>query len=173
MPHETFQDEFRREVARYLEPLTTDLVTVLRRLISYPYPPQVVRIEFDVFDDGFRCGFPVRAYFFDADYNEHFEYKEDKAQYPCDVDPALLDIPRVYPSHFEDRFTTADPDLDTWTAAGETLIDWFTRCWRDAGGEAFSREANIGIHDMNRRFDLVRRTWYEPHPSSQRSHTDG
>lgn len=152
-------EEFRREVARHLEPFSADLVGVLGKLIRSAYPPRVVRIEFDIFDDGFGRGFPVRAYFFDANYDEVFVYRDGKAEYPCDVDPGLLDIPRVYPAELAERYTAADEDFDDWRAAGDTLIDWFARCWRKAGGETFTRGADIGIHDDARRFDLVRGAW--------------
>lgn len=150
---------FQAGVVRHLEPLSNQLVPVLRRLLAHPFVPQVHHLDFEVFCDGFSSGFPVRAFFMDADNCEHFVYADGKTQYPCDVDPGLLKIQRVYPPEFEEEFGTEAPDLDYFTLAGQALVPWFGQCWDDAGGARFDRGAFIGLHDDLRRYDLLRQEW--------------
>jgi hypothetical protein len=157
----TLAERFRSGVVSHLEPLTDQLIPVLRRLVEYPYPPEVAYLDFEVFCDGFTQEFPVRAFFMDATACEFFVYSGSQAEYPCDVDPQILQLDRVYPLEFEEPFLAADDELDVFTLAGEALIPWFVRCWAAAGGTRFGRGAQIGLHDSFRRFDLVRQVWGE------------
>lgn len=155
----TTEWRFQAAVQAHLERLTEQLVPVLRRLIEFPYPAEVECLDFEVFCDGFTDGFPVRAFFMDAANCEFFVYRTGDAEYPCDVDPGLLQLERVYPAQFLEPFRV--PGLDCFTLAGEALIPWFARCWVAAGGKQFSRNARIGLHDRVRRFDLVQQSWLE------------
>ena len=150
---------FQAGVVRHLEPLSSQLVPVLKRLVAYPFAAQVHHLDFEVFCDGFTAGFPVRAFFMDADNCEYFVCVEGKARYPCDVDPELLKIGKVYSREFEEEFTRQDVDLDCFTLAGEALIPWFGQCWTAAGGQLFDRGACIVLHDDSRRYDLLRQKW--------------
>ncbi len=152
-------DRFRAGVVEHLKPLTAELVPVLRRLIEYPYPPEVANLDFEVFCDGFTDGFPVRVFFMDAHNGELFVYRGSQAEYPCDVNPELLKVEHVYPREFAAAFKEEDDTLDTFTLAGDALIPWFAECWEAAGGRRFNRGAQIGLHDEFRRFDLVRMKW--------------
>ena len=152
-------DEFREAVTAQLERLSPALTSVLRRLISHPYPPEVDHVDFEVFCDGFTEGFPVRAFFMDETNCEHFVHVDGEAQYPTSVDPGLLEIDEVYPRSFEEDFAARDAALDYMTAAGEALVPWFATCWRAAGGLAFPRPAYIGLHDDSARYDLASGQW--------------
>jgi hypothetical protein len=157
----TVAERFQAGVVAHLEPLTDRLVPVLRRLVDFPYPAEVETLDFEVFCDGFTEGFPVRAFFIDAQNCEFFGYRGGKAEYPCPVDPDLLQLEAVYPREFVEPFRAESPELDHFTLAGEALIPWFARCWVTAGGRRFRRNALIGLHDSFRRFDLVRQVWSE------------
>lgn len=151
--------EFREAVTLHLERLSPALTSVLRQLISHPYPPEVDHVDFEIFRDGFTDGFPVRAFFVDEENCEHFVYVDGEAQYPTNVDPGLLDIDEVYPPSFEEAAALRDPALDYMTEAGKALVPWFATCWRAAGGLAFPRPAYIGLHDDSARYDLTIGKW--------------
>jgi hypothetical protein len=151
--------EFREAVTIHLERLSPALTSVLRRLMSHPYPPEVHHLDFEVFCDGFTEGFPVRAFFMDETNCEHFVYINGKAQYPTNVDPGLLEIDGVYSRSFEKDFAARDPELDYMTEAGKTLVPWFATCWYAAGGPVFPRPAYIGLHDDSTRYDLASNRW--------------
>jgi hypothetical protein len=153
------KQQFQQEVRNHLDQLTDQLVPILKQLIEYPYVPEVKSLDFEIFCDGFTEGFPVRAFFMDEDNCEHFIYVEGQAQYPCPINPGLLDIPHVYPDELEERYSQQDEDLDTFTAAGEALIPWFAECWQQAGGLSFPRQAQIMLHDDIEAFDLVHQVW--------------
>ncbi len=155
----SLEKEFRQGVRRHLEVLSPGLITVLAQLIGYDYPQEVVSIEFEVFPDQFASGFPVRAFFMDANNCEYFVYEDGKAVYPSPVDPGLIDIVGVYPEEFEDGFVGRDENLNTFKLASRELIEWFSRCWEAAGGERFARRAAIMCHDDVRAFNLKSRSW--------------
>src|SRR5215213_4134807 len=104
-------EKFQSGVCAYLEPHSADLVKVLKRLIEYPFVPEINHLDFEVFGDGFVQEFPVRLFFMTEDNCEHFVYANGTAQYPCDVDPDLLNLPYVYPREFEDEFEAQDEDF--------------------------------------------------------------
>ncbi len=151
--------EFQQRVCQALELHSEALVPVLRQLVNYSFPAEVVSLDFEVFPESFTSGFPVRAFFMDAHNCEFFSYDGDKAQYPSPVDPGLLRIERVYEPGLEESLLANDPDADDYTLAGRALIPWFSRCWVDAGGLQFDRQARIGVHDDSESFDLVDRAW--------------
>lgn len=155
----SIEKEFKSEVRAHLEKLTGELAPVLSELVSYEYPKEVAALVFEVFYDGFSSGFPVRVFFVDDDDSEYFVYEGEEAKYPSPVDPGLLDIKQVYPEELGDKFRAKDDDLDTYTAASMELIDWFSKCWNEAGGNHFSRVAIIMIHDDTKVFDMKTNLW--------------
>lgn len=152
-------ERFQAGVLEYLEQLSDQLIPVLRQLVEYPFPIEVAYLDFEVFCDGFTQEFPVRVFFMDVKGCEYFEYHNSQAEYPCNVNPQLLQLDCVYPREFEERFMAEDESLDTFTLAGETFIPWFARCWTATGGSDFKRGALIGLHDNFERYDLVRQRW--------------
>lgn len=155
----SIKKQFQEDVRKYLDRLTDQLIPVLKQLVEYSYVPEVKSLDFEVFCDGFTYGFPVRAYFMDEDNCEHFIYINGQAQYPCPINPDLLEIERVYPAELEEMYFQQDEDLDIFTVAGETLINWFVECWEKAGGLSFPLQAHIALHDDIRTFDLVHQRW--------------
>ena len=155
----SLKEQFQKEVRIHLDRLTDQLTPVLKQLIEYSYVPEVKSLDFEVFCDGFTYGFPVRVFFMDEDNCEHFIYVDGQAQYPCPIDPGLLEIERVYSPELEEMYFQQDEDLDTFMAAGETLVTWFADCWEKAGGLSFSLQAHIALHDDIRAFDLVNQKW--------------
>jgi hypothetical protein len=155
----SLESEFRSEVRKHLEPLAKNLVPLLSQLIRHKYPKEVEALVFEVFSDGFTSGFPARVFFMDGENSEFFIYENGEAQYPSPIDPDLLDIEQVYPDELEERFSSQDEDLDTFTLAGLELIDWFAKCWNQAGGNEFPRTALITIHDDTEVLDLKTGVW--------------
>jgi hypothetical protein len=155
----SLENEFRSEVRPYLEKLTNELVPLLSQLVTYDYPKEVEALVFEVFYSGFTRGFPVRVFFVDDEDSEFFVYENGEAQYPSPVDPGLLKIKQVYPYELEEQFSSRDEELDTYTQASVELIDWFAKCWNQAGGKHFSRTALITIHDDTKVLDLRTGVW--------------
>jgi hypothetical protein len=106
------EKEFSAKVQEHLHGLTSSIEPVLKELIEYNYPKEVVSLEFEIFADGFTQGFPVRAFFMDSDDSEHFIYVNDEAQYPSPVDPELLEIEHVYPYELEEKYINQDEEFD-------------------------------------------------------------
>lgn len=123
------EDTYRKGVKEHLVKLTDNLTPVLKKLIEYDFPKEVVSLDFEVFCDGFTQYFPVRAFFIDSDNSEFFLFENDNAIYPSPVDPELLNIKHVFSKEFEEKFTEKDEDLDVYTLAGYELIEWFSSCW--------------------------------------------
>jgi len=153
------EEEFRQRVADHLEGLSDKLKPVLGELIQFDYPEEVDTIAFEIFVDGFTSGFPVRAFFMDKDNSEHFIYVNGKAEYPSPVDPDLLKIEYVYPVELEEEYEDKDESLDLWSVATNSMIEWFSKCWNQAGGREFKLKANIAPHDSNHEFDLLESKW--------------
>ena len=156
------ESEFQRAVVNALEQHTQALVAVLRQLVQYDYPPEVVSVEFEIYPDGFTSGLPVRAFFMDETNSEYFVLSGNEARYPSPVDPGLLKLARVYDSSLESALEEASPDADTYTLAAEAMIPWFARCWAEAGGLHFSRRSSINLHDDLKVYDLVSQRWRTP-----------
>lgn len=157
----SIEQEFREKVQEYLDNLSRDIKPVLRELIEYDYPKEVVSLEFEVFVDGFTQGFPVRTFFMDANNSEHFVYANGEAQYPSPVDPELLEIEHVYTYELEEQYTSQDDELEPLSVATDELIIWFSRCWREVGGESFKLKANIAPHDNDQAYNLIESKWEE------------
>lgn len=121
----------------------------------------MVSLEFEIFADGFIQGFPVRAFFMDAGNSEHFVYVNGEAQYPSPVEPELLEIEHVYPYELEEKYVNEDEDFDPWSIAIDELIQWFSECWKEMGGESFQLKANIASHDNDEVYNLVEGKWEE------------
>jgi hypothetical protein len=153
------EGEFQQSIERALELHTQALVSVLRELVRYNYPSEVVSVDFEVFPDSFTSGFPVRAFFIDETNSEYFVVVGDEARYPSPVDPGLLNIPRVYDLSLEKALAVECPHADAFTLAGGVIISWFARCWAEAGGLRFSRQSSICLHDDLRVYDLVAGRW--------------
>lgn len=147
--------EFSAKVQEHLHGLTSSIKPVLKELIKYNYPKEVVSLEFEIFADGFTRGFPVRAFFMDAGNSEHFVYVNGEAQYPSPVDPELLEIEHVYPYELEEKYINEDEDFDLWSIASDELIQWFSQCWKEVGGESFQLKVNIAPHDNDEVYNLV------------------
>jgi len=157
----SIEEEFKEKVAEYVDRLTNDLTSALKKLVDHEYPQEVDMLAFEVFVDGFSSGFPVRAFFMDKDNSEHFIMVDGKAEYPSPVDPNLLKIDYVYPYELEEEYTAKDEALDPWHIATNELIEWFSKCWLAAGGRSFKLKANIAPHDSNHEFDLNESKWVE------------
>lgn len=155
------EQEFSAKVQEYLNRLTSSIKLVLKELIEYNYPKEVVSLEFEIFADGFTQGFPVRAFFMDSDDSEHFIYVNDEAQYPSPVDPELLEIEHVYPYELEEKYINQDKEFDLWSIATDELIQWFSKCWKEVGGKSFQLKANIAPHDNDQAYNLVESKWEE------------
>lgn len=153
------EQEFSAKVQEYLNRLTSSIKPVLKELIAYDYPKEVVSLEFEVFADEFTKGFPVRAFFIDANNSEHFVHVNGEAQYPSPVAPELLEIEHVYPSKLEEKYINEDEDFDLWSIASDELIQWFSHCWKEVGGESFQLKANIAPHDNDEVYNLVSSKW--------------
>ena len=147
--------KFRDRVRERLEALGPSLESVLEKLITYEYLPEVFAIDFEVFSDGFTQQFPVRCFFLDRDNCEFFVYEGGKATYPSLVDPGLLSISEVYPSEWEEELEEASSDSDPWRIATKELFTWFLARWRAAGGSTFGLAASIAHHDSNEEINLV------------------
>ena len=157
----SIEQEFRKEVQSHLSHLSSDIKPVLKQLIEYNYPEEVVSLEFEVFADGFTQGFPVMTFFMDKENSEHFIDVDGQAQYPSPVDPELLYIEHVYPDELEDKYRNKDEDIDLYTIATEELIKWFAECWNEVGGESFKLKANIAFHDDINEYNLIENRWQE------------
>jgi len=157
----SFEQEFTEKVGGYLGKLTDELQPILKQLIEYDYPQEVVTLAFEVFVDSFSSQFPVRVYFMDKDNAEYFIDLDGKAAYPSPVNPGLLEIDHVYPDEFEEEYIEKDEDLDPWQLATNELIKWFSKCWITAGGQRFKLNANIAPHDSHYEFNLVDSQWQE------------
>lgn len=155
------EQEFSEKVQEHLHGLTASIKPVLKELIEYNYPKEVVSLEFEIFADGFTQGFPVRAFFMDAGNSEHFVYVNGEAQYPSPVEPELLEIEHVYPYELEEKYINEDEDFDLWSIAIDELIQWFSECWKEMGGESFQLKANIAPHDNDQAYNLVESKWEE------------
>ena len=150
------EQEFSAKVQEHLQALTASINPVLKELIEYNYPKEVVSLEFQIFADGFTRGFPVRAFFMDSDDSEHFVYVNDEAQYPSPVAPELLEIEHVYPYELEEKYINQDEEFDLWSIATDELIQWFATCWKEVGGEPFLLKASIAPHDNDEVYNLVK-----------------
>lgn len=157
----SIEQEFREKVQEHLDKLILDMKPVLKELIECNYPKEVVSLEFEIFADGFTQGFPVRAFFMDSNGSEHFVYVNGEAQYPSPVEPELLDIEYVYPYELEEKYINQDEDFDPWSIAIDELIQWFSECWKEMGGESFKLKANIAPHDNDQAYNLIKSKWEE------------
>ena len=155
------EQEFSAKVQEYLQELTASIKPILKELIEYDYPKEVVSLEFEVSTDEFTQGFPVRAFFIDANNSEHFVYVDGKAQYPSPVavDPELLEIDYVYPYEFEEKYSDHDEILSVHDVATDEIIKWFSSCWREVGGKFFRLKASIAPHDNDEVCNLVEGKW--------------
>jgi hypothetical protein len=150
---------FQHRVLEALAPHGDALVSVLRHLVRHTYPREVESLAFEVFPDGFTQGFPVRAFFLDANNTEFFVYENGEARYPSPVDLGLLNLERVYSHELEREIEAAVPDADYFTLAGEAFVAWFAKCWVNAGGLDRDLAANIRLHDDLRFYDLRSQRW--------------
>lgn len=157
----SIEQEFREKFQEHLDKLSLDIKLVLKELIEYSYPKEVVSLDFEIFADGFTQGFPVRAFFMDSSNAEHFIYVDGQAKYPSPVDPELLDIEHVYPYEFEEQYTSQDDEFEPWGIATDELIKWFSECWKEMGGESFQLKANIAHHDNDQAYNLIESKWEE------------
>jgi len=155
----SIESEFREKVSVSLNALTDDLTSVLKKLVEHDYPTEVDSLSFEVCHQSFTTGFPVRVFFMDDGYSEHFIITDGKPINPSPVDPGLLNIDYVYPLELEKEFERRDEDFDCWEIAVHELIEWFSICWLSAGGSAFKLKANIAPHDSIHEFDLMHREW--------------
>lgn len=155
------EQEFSEKVQEHLQGLTTSIKPILKELIEYNYPKEVVSLEFEIFADGFTQGFPVRAFFMDSNDSEHFVYVNGEAQYPSPVEPELLEIEYVYPYELEEKYINQNEDFDPWSIAIDELIQWFSECWKEMGGESFKLKASIAPHDDDQVYNLIESKWKE------------
>ena len=159
------QSTFRERVREHLATLEQQFLPVLASLVSHKYPKDVAVLDFEVFSDSFTSGFPARAFFMDNSNSEFFLYVNGEAQYPCPVDPELLNVDQIYPESLESDLTTESPESDPWGLATAEFIAWFHSCWSKSGGKAFSLAATIAPHDSSEEFNLKTGQW-QPRGSS-------
>lgn len=148
------EKEFQRRITLEFDTHSVALVNVLRKLIAHDYPCEVESLDFVVFPMNFYSGFPMRVFFTDKNNTEFFIMRNGEANYPSPVDPSLLDIPQLCSESIEKEIFGEDPETDTWTLAGDTLIAWFFGRWFDAGGAEFTRSATIALHDDRAYYEL-------------------
>lgn len=70
-------EEFRSTLREGLRPLKDFLVAVLRQLVEYDCPPEVVALDREVFSARWSEGFPARAFFMNESNSEHFIYVDE------------------------------------------------------------------------------------------------
>lgn len=157
----SIEKEFKKEVQNHLNELNSNIKPVLKELIKYNYPKEVVSLEFEIFADRFTSEFPVRAFFMDKENSEHFVYVNGQAEYPSPVEPKLLEIECIYSYELEEEYSDMDDNLDLWSIATDELVEWFSKCWNEVGGKTFKLKANISSHDDIKEYNLVEGTWQE------------
>lgn len=109
--------------------------------------------KFEVFEDGYRINF----YPMDSEHNQ-LGFKKTLPEYPngflrdenLDLDVDSYDFDNEAEIERMDEF---------YLALSKNVINWFNRCWKEAGGLNLNRNYTISIHDTYEVFDLTNQKW--------------
>lgn len=111
--------------------------------------------EFEVFEDGYRINF----YPMDSEYNQ-LGFKKTLPEYPNGF---LRDKDLDLDHEFYDFNNESDMDRmdEFYMQLSKKVIEWFNKCWKEAGGLNVNNKYSISIHDSNDIYDLNNQKWID------------
>ncbi|WP_270726349.1 hypothetical protein [Shimia sp. Alg240-R146] len=139
----------RELLKRNLARLDPAFAENLNQLLANDIPQEVFRLHFEIFDLDSDGDFPIRAFFFDEDWNEVFLTINGRFEYPAK--PELLEQHALFTSEEARRFLSLAGAEDNafCDLYEEEVIGWFGNHWSRSRGVRLTCFASIGCHDSD------------------------
>jgi hypothetical protein len=148
------------KISYFLSSISTRMVEDIKGIFNEDYgllekhsKSDIEFYEFEVFEDGYRINF----YPMDSRYNQ-LGFKKTLPEYPngflrdkdLDIDQEYYDFNNESDRNRMDEF---------YKQLSIIVLEWFNKCWKEAGGLHIDNKYSISIHDSNKIYDLNNQNW--------------
>ena len=148
------------KISSFLDSISNRMVDDIKEIFDGDYgllekytQDDIEYFEFELFEDGYRINF----YPMDAEYNQ-LGFKKTLTEYPNGFlrDENLnIDVD----SYDFDNEADMDRMDEFYLTLSKKFMDWFNKCWQEAGGLNLKDKYSISIHDTTEVFDLTQQKW--------------
>ena len=148
------------KISIFLDSISNRMIEDIKAILNEDYGLQekhsksdIKFYEFEVFEDGYRINF----YPMDSQYNQ-LGFKKTLPEYPNGF---LRDQDLDIDHEFYDFNNETDMDRmdEFYSQLSKKVIEWFNKCWIEAGGLKVNNKYSISIHDSNDLYDLNNQKW--------------
>lgn len=156
--------------ADYIASINTNLmkqsdfvVAALKKVLSYSFDSAIDLLDFSTFLDPTRFELSIRLFSMDFDANEVFGDMNNASIFAGSMELLSTSTYHQVENHllhdFFDFYEQHEEQLVMQEQ--QAFVDWFSACWRQAGGQAFHLPAYFGFHDETNSYDLQNERFVE------------
>lgn len=155
-------DNYITSIKSNIEKQSDLLVKNLKKIFSYNFSPDIELLEFTAFIDPTRFELSISMFSMDKEANEVFYEENDPTVFAGSVEifPNLpyYQLNNIKIDDFIDKFYEKNyPTIEHLEQ--KVFTDWFSQCWKKAGGDKFCLPAYFVFHDDYKSFDLKNNQW--------------
>lgn len=152
--------QYLGSIERNLEKHSELLIGNLKKVLDYKFHSEVDLLDFSASIEPTRFELSITMFSMDDEGSEvyedgpHFSGSEDILP---EIEYHQLDSDQV-----EDFFEFYEKNEETLVPLEQkTFTDWFTRCWKEAGGDALNLPSYFVFHDDYKSYDLTNDKWVD------------
>lgn len=146
-----------------LETHTDVLVTNLKNVFAYNFFTGIDLLDFEVFIEPTRFEISIRMFSMNKEASEVFYEGDDQSIFAGSVEV----LPEV--EYYQLKDSLLSNFFDFYEKNEELLVlqeekvftDWFSQCWKKAGGDRFSLPSYFVFHDDYKSFILKNNQWVD------------
>ncbi|MGX2959711.1 hypothetical protein JNUCC23_10675 [Peribacillus sp. JNUCC 23] len=157
-------DNYISSIKANLEKQSNLLVGNLKKILAYNFSSDIDLLNFSAFIEPTRFELSIRMFSMDKEVNEVFYEGNDTTVFAGSV--AILQEITYYQLNdnslddFIDNFYEENyPAIDQLEQ--KAFTDWFSQCWKKAGGDALNLPSYFVFHDDYKSFDLKNNQWMD------------
>lgn len=154
-------DQHIRSIQANLEKHSDVLTANLQKVLSYRFSPATDLLDFTAFIEPSRHEISIRMFSMDQDGNEVFSDGKDPSIF-AGSEEVLQDIEYLQLDNSErEAFSDfyEENDLEIYEQEQQAFADWFSACWKKAGGDALDLPAYFVLHGESNAYDLKNSEW--------------
>ncbi|QHE62564.1 MULTISPECIES: hypothetical protein [Rossellomorea] len=157
-------DNYIGSIKSNIEKQSDLLVRNLEKIIAYNFSSYIDLLDFSTFIEHTRFELSIRMFAMDKEANEVFYEGNDTTVFAGSVE-VIPDV-KYYQLNdnilddFIDNFYEKNyPEIEQLEQ--KVFTDWFSQCWKKAGGDTLDLPSYFVFHDDYKSFDLKKNQWID------------
>ncbi|ANE46314.1 hypothetical protein SY83_08520 [Paenibacillus swuensis] len=156
-------DNYIGSVKTNLEKQSDLLVSNLKRIFAYNFSTDIELLDFSAFIEPTRFELSIRMFSMDKEANEVFYGGNDTTVF-AGSEEILPEIEyhQLNDGQLDDFFEFYEQNEETlFPQEQKVFTDWFSQCWKKAGGASLNLPSYFVFHDDYKSYDLNNNEWID------------